>query len=116
MTTRQAMAEADRIRPNAIEDKEKAKWLHQLDVSFAETQQAEPPADLWPQDQELIMPEPASQCYVYWLCTMIDWAQQDMQTYQVDQALYDSAYAQAIAWWRRKNRPRVTETGARWHP
>ena len=47
---------------------------------------------------------------------VIDWAQQDMAQYQIDQALYESARAQAAAWWRRTHRPRVTTSGARWYP
>ena len=116
MTARNAIAEADKIRPNAIGEEVKAGWLRDLDGEYAEVMQISLPEDHWPEDQDLLMPEPAARVYVYWLCAMIDWSQQDMEQYQIDQAMYESADAQARAWWRRMHRPRVNMDGSRWHP
>lgn len=116
MTTREAIAAADKLRPNALDEETKARWCHDLDAELAETMQVSEPVDRWPEDQDLLMPEPASQVYIQYLCSMIDWGQQDMTQYQIDQALYESARAQAAAWWRRTHRPRVNADGSRWYP
>ena len=116
MTVRNALAQADKLRPNAVEEGIKAGWLYSLDAELAESMQVPEPENHWPEDQELLMPEPGSQVYVHYLCAMIDWAQPDMEQYQIDQALYESARTQAQAWWRRTHRPRVSATGARWYP
>ena len=34
----------------------------------------------------------------------------------IDMAMYNQAYKDAIAWWRRHNIPTITATGARWKP
>lgn len=113
MMLRSAMAYADGLRPNTVDEALKAEWMYQLEGEFSETLQVELPERAWPEDQELIMPEPVDMVYVYWLCAMIDWAQLDMNLYQIDKAMYDQAYAAALAWWRRHHRPLVNEKGAR---
>lgn len=113
MNLREAMAAADGLRPNTVDDALKAAWLFALECELAETMQVEEPAWKWPEDQELIMPAPVDQVYVFWLCAMIDWAQLDMNLYQIDKAMYDEAYAAALAWWRRHHRPLVNGKGAR---
>ena len=113
MMLRRAMAAADDLRPNTVDEVLKSEWMYQLEGELSETLQIEIPEWAWPEDQELIMPPPADQLYIYWLCAMIDWAQLDLQLYQVDKAMFEEAHTFALAWWRRHNRPRVNEKGAR---
>lgn len=113
MMLRRAMAAADELRPNAVDEALKSEWLYRLEGQLAETLQVETPAWAWPEDQELLMPFPVDMVYVYWLCAMIDYAQLDTQQYQIDKAMYDTALSQALAWWRRHHRPLVDEKGAR---
>lgn len=113
---RTAMAYADALRPNTVDEVLKSEWVKRLEGELAETLQVDIPEWKWPEDQELIMPAPVDQVYVYWLCAMIDWAQLDMNLYQIDKAMYDEAYASALAWWRRHNRPLVNGKGARIEP
>ena len=116
MYLRKAMSQADGIRPNAVDEELKAQWLRDLDAKVAETMQVDEPEWKWPEDQELLMPHPMDRVYVFWLCAMIDWAQLDMQLYQIDKAMYDEAWSEALAWWRRHNRPRVFGKGWRVEP
>ena len=67
-------------------------------------------------DKELLMPKPVDQVYVYWLAAKIDHQQADTELYAIDMAMYNQAYKDAIAWWRRHNLPIITATGARWEP
>lgn len=118
MTTREAIAAANDIRPNALDEKVLAAFLHDLDVDLAETLQVQPTENRWPEDQELLMPAPGDRVYILWLCCQIDWMQLDMEIYQIDQEQYAAAYEEAIAWYRRHFYPRLKENGARveWPP
>lgn len=110
---RRAIAAADELRPNTVDEVLKSEWLQRLEGELAETLQVEEPEWVWPEDQELIMPSPADMLYVYWLCALIDWAQLDLDLYQIDRAMYEEAHAFALAWWRRHHRPLVDYKGAR---
>lgn len=113
MTTRFAIAAANDIRPNALDEKVLAGYLHFLDAEFSELMQVPLPENLWPEDQELLMPEPMSRVYIQWLCAIIDWAQREMDIYQVDQEQYAAAYEEARAWWRRHYVPQIKDSGAK---
>lgn len=112
MTIREAISAANDIRPNALDEKVLAAFLHQLDADFAEPMQVLQPGFAWPEDQELLMPTPVSRVYILWLCAMIDFMQEDMAAYQIDQEQYALAYEEARAWWRRHYRPTVNKDGS----
>lgn len=112
MTIREAISAANDIRPNALDEKVLAAFLHQLDADFAEPMQVPLPPFAWPEDQELLMPTPVSRVYILWLCAMISYMQEDMVAYQIDQEQYSLAYEEARAWWRRHYRPRVNADGS----
>lgn len=116
MRLRQAIAEADGLRPNAIGEETKAEWIEQLESRFAEVQQIKPPPPSHPEDKELLMPPPVDRVYVLWLAAMIDWAQLDGDLYAVDNAMYTQAYKEACAWWRRHNIPIINADGSRYEP
>lgn len=113
MNVKKAILQADELRPNAISEEHKTLWLHQLDGRLAEAMDREAPENLWPEDWELLMPHPYDNLYELYLCSMIDFANLDLDQYATDQAMYDTAYSQALAWWRRHHLPKTTEGGAR---
>lgn len=113
MYLHKAIAEADKLRPNTVDDEMKAAWLEQLEARLADVLQIEPPDPSWPDDKELMMPRPGDQMYVFWLCAMIDWAQLDLQMYQIDQMMFEESRKSAVAWWRRHHRPVVNPDGSR---
>lgn len=116
MTLREAIARADVMRPNTVGDEQKAEWLEELERLFAETQQIQVRPSTFPDDKELLMPPPVDKVYVFWLAAQIDWAQTDTEMYAIDMEMYNAAYKEALAWWRRRNVPIITSTGARWTP
>lgn len=118
MTTRDAIAAACDIRPNSLDEKVLAGYLNFLDAEFSEVLQVPLPDNLWPENQELLVPEPVSRVYINWLCAIIDWAQVDMDLYQIDTEQYAVAYEEARAWLRRHYLPKVSGTGAKleWFP
>ena len=106
MRVTEAIAKADALRPNALDDEQKARWLHELDCDVADMQGTELPAFLWPEtDAELLMPEPHANIYVLYLAAQIDYYNQESALYANDMAVFNSEYKEARAWYRRHNVP-----------
>ena len=105
MKVRDAIARADALRPNCISDEEKVAALRTLEQEYAELMGVELPANRWPEDQELLMPEPHAISYVWHLCAEIDLANAEAELYANDKVTALSKVADASAWWRRHNTP-----------
>lgn len=112
MQFRQAIARADALRPNMIDEAAKAEWLYQLECEIADMMKVKMTSNPWlsgGKDAELLMPAPHDGIYVLHLCAMIDNAQQETALYANDMTMANSAIATAKAWWRRSNRPAIGE-------
>lgn len=101
-----AIKQADTLRPNAISEEQKAEWLHALDCEIAEMMGVDAPENIWPCDRELLLAEKhLENVYVLYLCTQIDYYHGEASQYENDRALFNTAYAEARAWWIRHHRP-----------
>ena len=105
MKLKEAIRQADALRANALPDEIKAGWVYELEGKLADLRGAPPPVRSWPSDLPLIMPPPADNVYVTYLCAMIDYANEETGLYANDMTLFNAAWAEAAAWWRRKHRP-----------
>lgn len=105
MTTKNAISRADKLRPNAIEEEVKAAWLYELDGKLAETLGVDVTENVWPKDAELLMPSPCDNIYELYLCAMIDLENQETELYANGMAVFNAAFAEARAWWRRHHCP-----------
>jgi len=109
MTVKEAIARANEIRPNVLDDEQKARWLYGLDCDVAEMQDVDQPDFVWPEeDAELLMPAPHDNIYVLYLAAQIDYYNQESANYANDMAVFNAGYDDARAWWRRHNRPKKT--------
>ena len=108
MKARQAVSNADSLRPNSISDDIKAGWLHEIDTKAAQFIGIEDPENKWPDDYDLVIPEPYSEVYELYLCCRIDNAQMETAVYEDDRGVYQAAWQEWTAWWRRHNRPKKT--------
>jgi len=85
--------EADRMRPNPLEDGVKAGWVAAMEVRTAE--ETGRTADLlhWPEDgdQALSVSEEHSGIYVLYLCAMIDFALGEYESYSAAITLFNAA-------------------------
>lgn len=50
-------------------------------------------------------PSPYDRVYVLYLCSQIDYYNNETALYGNDKAVYDEALGEALAWWRRNNCP-----------
>lgn len=108
MTLKDAITQADNMRPNAIDDTVKAGFIYQLEGEFAEIMGVPVPEnafDAAEDDPTLLMPYPKDHCYVYYCAAMIDHYNSDMDLYRNDMELANQARADAMAWWRRHHTP-----------
>lgn len=106
MKVTEAIAKANELRPNALNDEQKARWLYELDCDVADLKGVEHPAFEWPEvDAELLMPAPHDNIYVLYLAAQIDYYNQESTLYMNDMTVFNSAYDDACAWWRRNNVP-----------
>ena len=105
MTIAQAIERADVIRPNAVPIDIKTGWVASLDGEFAEMMKVEDYTEPDYSTDELLMDYPRKDVYVFYLCAMIDFAQEEFDLYQDDMAMAIQAISEAKAWWRRNNCP-----------
>lgn len=106
MRIKEAIARADKLRPNTIDDAQKAAWIYEIEGKLAETMKTEAPERLWPEDQELSMPSPYDNIYALYIMAMADFANMETDEYTNDMTVFNAAYAEAVAWWRRHHRPK----------
>jgi hypothetical protein len=105
MKLKEAIKRADEIRPNAISDELKAAWIYEVEGQIAEMMGRDAPANEFPKDAPLLMPSPHDNIYYLYCAAMIDFAQQDTETYYNDMTLYNAAMSDACGWYRRHNMP-----------
>ena len=105
MTLYEVITEADNLRPNAIDDEMKARWVMQLEVEYAELMGVPVPELLFPDDQTLLMTTPHDYSYVYYLSALVDNYNQDTALYNNDYAMANAAVDAAKSWYRRQHRP-----------
>ncbi len=105
MTVNEAIAEAKKLRPTALDDKELADMVRVVDDEVAEMMESEPNYFSWPEyDYELKLPAPLDRVYPLYLAAQIDLYNQEIALYQNDSVVYNSAIADVKAYYRRHNR------------
>lgn len=116
MTIIQAISTTDEMKPNAMSPTLKYKYLTEIEQLVHEEvlmRHVHPPeqetkpvytedAD---DDTELLVPDPYSMLYVYWLMSKIDIQTQEDGRYNVDRAHFENAWETMSDWWTRNHRP-----------
>ncbi len=115
MTIREAIDQADALRPNAVEEQEKRLWLAQLDGAMrrqihhqheADTDTADCGADLSQGDDTVLLAqEPYTGIYTYWLMAQIDLALGEVGRYNNDMMLYNMALTEYAVDYKRNHTP-----------
>lgn len=106
MTVTDTISQADELRLNTISDEQKAAWVMGLDQQIGERIDMDSYVHSWPAgDGELLLPAPYDRVYVLYLCTQIDYYNNETALYGNDKAVYDEAISEAMAWWRRQHCP-----------
>lgn len=113
MTYREVIERADGEKPNAFDEKQKMAWVATLegrlaadvflwDVTEIRAMKHDYPDGM---DDELMVPWPHDDIYVYWLEAMIDRANGEDDRYQNSMQLYNAAYSNFVLWFVRSYEP-----------
>jgi hypothetical protein len=116
MKIKEAIDRADELSPNAFSQDLKRIWLSTLDhliyekiiltheghenVTFAEYGED---TDLF--ETDLLVPEPFTEIYVYWLKAKMDEANGEYTAYIDDRQQYNTLYSDFSAWYNRTHMP-----------
>lgn len=115
MTVREAIDRADTLRPNMVSESEKRVWLAQLDGAMrrqihGQHEQADESSSAGAdKNQEdgavLLVQEPYTGIYSYWLMAQIDLALGELTRYNNDMMLYNMALTEYAVDYKRSHLP-----------
>ena len=116
MNINEALALADQMKPNMMTRQVKIGCLQELDQKIyreillthehTAEQEVEPEYDIDTSDgTELLVPDPYSSLYPFWIMSRIDILNQELDKYNNDRALFENAYNEMHDWWNRTYMP-----------
>ena len=116
MTLQEAIDLADEMKPNMMRGRLKIKYISEIEqlihdeiVMKHEHAEALEPKPEYTEDTDpltvLIVPDPYSMLYVYWLMSKIDIQNQEDMRYNIDRAHFENAYNTMSDWWTRNRMP-----------
>ena len=116
MTIQDAIATADEMKANMMSPRLKYKYLTEIEqlvhgeiVMKHEHTAAQETKPVYTEETdkltELIIPDPYSMLYVYWLLTKIDMQNQEDGRYNVDRAHFENAWDTMSDWYTRSHMP-----------
>ena len=116
MTIQEALDQLDEMKPNMMSRRLKVKYLTEIeqliyDEIVQKHVQAEEPAGkpVYTEDSDpgtvLIIPDPYSSVYLYWLMTKVDIQNQEDARYNIDRQHFENAYDTMSDWYTREHMP-----------
>lgn len=116
MNIQEALDQTDQMKPNMMNRALKIRYLQELDQMIwreillkhvHRPSQREMPRYTEDTDpgKELLAPDPYSKVYKYWLMAKIDEQNLEMDKYNNDSALFNTAYMELHDWWNRTFMP-----------
>lgn len=109
MTIEQAISRTDELCPNQYTEEQKRLWLSRLD-GIIKTEIHVDGEDLPDYSSaagttELLVPFPYDEIYIYWLITQIYLNNAEMDNYNAELVLYNTAYVDYANFYTRTNMP-----------
>lgn len=116
MTLQEALDQVDELKPNMMSRKLKIKYLTEIEqlihseiLMNHEHREEDSIMPVYTEQTEpgtlLIVPDPYSMVYIYWLMTKIDIQNQEDARYNIDRAHFENAYDAMSDWWTRNYMP-----------
>lgn len=116
MTLQEALDYTDAMKPNMMDRQLKVKYLTEIEQliwgeivmrhEHTEEQETKPVyTEETEPGTELIVPDPYSMVYVYWLMSKIDIQNQEDARYNIDRAHFENEYDTMSDWWTREHMP-----------
>lgn len=101
--------EVNRRKTNPFTEEQLTEWINKLEstiqIDLLKTPLEELIRYTYETDQlaELIVPEPFTDVYVYYLFAMIDMANNEIASYNNSMAMFENAYSQYLFWFNHNN-------------
>lgn len=116
MNIQEALDLADGMKPNMMTRQTKIGFLQEIDQKIYHeillTHEHEAEEEVLPEydedtddGTELLVPDPYSSLYPFWLMSRIDLLNQELDKYNNDRALFENAYNEMHDWWNRTKMP-----------
>ena len=111
MTTMDAIREADRLRPNSFPPEDKLRWLERLEQRIREEILRRYEGDLPEQsdtevpDRALTAEAPFDEMYVHWLCAQMALYEQELESFNAANALFEALFGRFRNAYNREHRP-----------
>ncbi len=109
MTLCQILERVDEVKPNLISEEIKRDYISELDtrtnIQILRRSGNIKYTDL-DSDKELIIPSPFDRVYEYYLSAMIDYLNSEINSYNVNMALFNEKYEEYAKWYIRNNMPK----------
>ena len=116
MNIQEALDLADGMKPNMMTRQTKIHFLQEIDQKIyteillthehEEEEEVMPEYDTDTDDgTELLVPDPYSSLYPFWIMSRIDLLNQELDKYNNDRALFENAYNEMHDWWNRTKMP-----------
>lgn len=116
MNIQEALDLADGMKPNMMTRQTKIGFLQEIDQKIyteillthehEEAEEVLPEYDTDTDDgTELLVPDPYSSLYPFWIMSRIDLLNQELDKFNNDRALFENAYNEMHDWWNRTKMP-----------
>lgn len=116
MNIQEALDMADGMKPNMMTRQTKIGFLQEIDQKIyteillthehEEEEEVLPEYDTDTDDgTELLVPDPYSSLYPFWIMSRIDLLNQELDKFNNDRALFENAYNEMHDWWNRTKMP-----------
>ncbi len=115
MTIGEAISYIDELKPNQYTSTMKRGWLSRLDNTIYENiykthegntyESFSGYTDDTEDTTELLVPEPYTEIYRYWLESQIDYANQEISKYNNSSAMYNNVYTEFSNYYNSKHMP-----------
>ena len=115
MKVAEIIASVDRLRPNGYEAEEKTRWLSEIEgmivdeiINMAEGNDITFEAYKYEVDaeKETLLPERFTDIYIHYLKAKMELHDDELTQYNKEVMVYQSAYNQYAAWYRRNHMPK----------
>lgn len=113
MTAMEAIAQADRLRPNQYPPVDKMRWLERLEkriwkeiLRHYDADAPEPTGILETDaDVELTADDPYDEMYIHWLCAQMSLYEEEYESFNAENAVFESVYGQFRNAYNREHMP-----------
>ena len=113
MTAMEAIAQADRLRPNQYPPEDKMRWLLRLekriwkDILLHYDSDAPEPTGILETaaDVELTAEDPYDEMYIHWLCAQMSLYEEEYESFNAENAVFESVYGQFRNAYNREHMP-----------